>query len=61
MLANAAKKLEKEKNERDIERNRVLKDTVPQLNTSSLSVQELQVNAGLLFSENCNQHEFVKR
>ncbi|XP_078276035.1 troponin I, slow skeletal muscle-like [Rhinoraja longicauda] len=42
MLANAVKKLEKEKSERDTEKNRLLKETVPQLNTSSLSVEELQ-------------------
>ncbi|XP_072097977.1 troponin I, slow skeletal muscle-like [Mobula birostris] len=42
MLAHASKKLEKEKSERDTERSRVLKEIVLQLNTSSLSVQELQ-------------------
>ncbi|XP_067861438.1 troponin I, slow skeletal muscle-like [Heptranchias perlo] len=42
MLANASIELEKEKNERDTEKNRMLKESVPQFNTSSLSVQELQ-------------------
>uniref|UniRef100_UPI00398F8B8B troponin I, slow skeletal muscle-like n=1 Tax=Pristiophorus japonicus TaxID=55135 RepID=UPI00398F8B8B len=42
MLANACKHLEKEKNERDTEKNRLLKESVPQFNTSSLSIQELQ-------------------
>ncbi|XP_072922320.1 troponin I, slow skeletal muscle-like [Hemitrygon akajei] len=42
MLAYASKKLEKEKSEKDTEKNRVLTEIVPQLNTSSLSVQELQ-------------------
>ncbi|XP_078409683.1 troponin I, slow skeletal muscle-like [Cetorhinus maximus] len=42
MLVNASKQLEKEKSERDNEKNRMLNECVPQFNTSSLSVQELQ-------------------
>ncbi|XP_078090829.1 troponin I, slow skeletal muscle-like [Mustelus asterias] len=42
MLAKASKQLEKEKDERDTEKNRLLTESVPQFNTSSLSVQELQ-------------------
>ncbi|XP_072418146.1 troponin I, slow skeletal muscle-like [Chiloscyllium punctatum] len=42
MLASACKQLEKEKSERDTEKSRMLNECVPQFNTSSLSIQELQ-------------------